>query len=515
MLKRTLFFCALLVSVPSALNAADAQPVKAAERAIVVSTVVFSGNAVIASTELVTAIELQPGNAWTAEKEKLDKEILTSLYHNRGYSDAEADVSSLLDGTSAYVTVKIKEGKVYSFGATTITGLSALKERAVKKELEYKKGDPYSYEKLLKAQSRLYGTNWFEELRTAISSSPVSRTIDVSITTREKPMLWLKSGIGYGSEEKERFSLGLTHNNFLRKGYQAQVTGTVSRIWLEYHAEFLDRHFLFSRTELRNGITWRRERRKGYDLETLQNLLSLGRKLTQYLSVSVQYKLQRALIYQVDPLLSVETPSQTQTRAIALVVNRDSTNDFFYPTRGLRSQASLERSGGIWGGDLDYYKGTTSHTAYRELFWGLTGLVSAGGGFIKETGRTREIPIYDRFFLGGGNSVRGYAERGVGPKDANGNPLGGKVSLQGNAELRFPIYKSLRGALFLDGGQVADTLRGAGPANWKYGAGGGLRYRTPVGPVRLDFGYKLNPDKPVAIAKVDTWRIHFTIGEAF
>lgn len=511
MFKKTFFCCALLLPGPLALRTYAAPPAPA----VIVSSVVFNGNLVVSSTELVAAIELRPGSVWSAEKEKLDKEILTSMYHNRGYSDAEAAVASLLEGTSAFIMIGIKEGPVYSFGSTTIMGLRALKESAVKKELEYKKGDPYSYEKLLKAQSRLYSANWFEELRTSISSSPVSREINVRITVREKPMLWVKSGIGYGFEEKERLSLGLTHNNFLGKGYQAQLNGTLSRIWLEYHADFVDRNFLLSRNELRNGITWRREKRKGYELETLQNLLSLGRKLTRYISVSVQYKLQRSLIFEVDPLLSAEAPSASQTRSVAVVANRDTTNDFFYPTRGIRSEAGLERSGGIWGGDLDYYKVTTRHTVYRRLFWGITGLVSAAGGFIGETGTTPDIPIYDRFFMGGGSTVRGYAERGVGPKDANGNPLGGKVSLQGNAELRFPVYKSLKGAVFLDGGQVAATLRGAAPANWKYGAGGGLRYLTPVGPIRLDLGYKLNPGKPAAIAPVDTWRIHFSLGEAF
>lgn len=513
MLRKILIYCALLSQPSFALAAAGV--LKSAESAVAVSSVVFHGNAAIASADLLAAIELRPGTAWTAGKENFDREILISLYHNSGYTDAEAAVSSLLEGTSAFITVNIKEGPVYNFGSTTITGLRALNERTVKKELAYQKGEPYGYGKLITAQSRLYSANWFEELRTSISSSPASREIDVRITAREKPMLWMKAGLGYGSEEKERLSLGFTHNNFLNKGYQAQLTGTLSRIWLEYHAEMLNRHFLLSRTELRNGITWRRERREGYDLESLRNLLSLGRKLGRYISGSIQYKLQRALIFNVDPLLSAEAPSQSQLRAVSVSVNRDTTNEFFYPTRGSRSEAALERSGGAWGGDLDYYKGTTRHTVYRELFWGITGLASTAGGFIQETGRTKNIPIYERFFVGGGNSVRGYAERGIGPTDANGNPLGGKVSLQGNAELRVPIYGGLRGALFLDGGRVADSLRGAAPANWEYGAGAGLRYTTPVGPVRLDFGYKLNPVKPAAIAVLDTWRIHFSIGEAF
>jgi outer membrane protein assembly complex protein YaeT len=510
MLKRTAVCCALLAwGTPC--QAADGAP----PAELRVSSVSFGGNAAFSDRELLGAVELRPGAVWTGGKAAFDGELLTSFYHNRGYSDARINVSSLPDGTSVHVRLEIAEGPVYSFGRTTVTGLRALTERVVKKELDYREGDPYSYERLIRSQSRLYAANWFEQLRTSVSSSSASRQIDVKMSAREKPMLWVKTGAGYGSEEKERLSLGLTHNNFLGRGYQAQVTGTLSRIWLEYHGELLNRHFLFSRTELRDGLTWRRERREGYDLESVKNLLSLGRQVHRHVSVSVQYRLQRTLVFNVDPQLTTEAPSLSQTRSVSVAVNRDTTDDFFYPGGGSRSEAALERSGGLWGGDIDFYKGTLRHTLYHRLFWKVTGMLSAAGGFIQETGRTLDVPIFERFFLGGGNSVRGYGERDVGPEDANGNPLGGKTSLEGHAELRFPIYKAFKGALFLDGGQVADSLSGSAPANWKYGAGGGLRYLTPVGPIRLDFGYKLNPEKPTALAKADTWRIHFTIGEAF
>ena len=318
--------------------------------------------------------------------------------------------------------------------------------------------------------------------------------------------------MGYGSEEKERLSLGLTHNNFLARGYKLELNGMLSRIWLEYKADFTDRHFLDSRTELHDSSVWRRELRSGYDMESIKNTLSFGRKLIANIYGSVQYRMQRTLIYNVDQELSETAPSLSQLRSAGISFNRDTTDDFFYPSKGLWSELTLERAGGIWGGDINIYKSSIKTTFYHGIWRGLTGLLSVRGAFVHETDRTPDVPIYERLFTGGANSIRGYAERDVGPADLNGNPLGGKVLLGANAELRFPVYKKLRGALFTDGGQVSDSLAGSVPRRWQYGAGGGLRYLTPVGPIRADFAYKLNTSKPT---ETELWRIHFSIGEAF
>ncbi|PKM96645.1 MAG: hypothetical protein CVU79_12420 [Elusimicrobia bacterium HGW-Elusimicrobia-3] len=478
----------------------------------VLASVTVSGNTAIAADEITAAAGLSPGLAWNHDAEKLAADIIASLYRSRGFAEASARMSGLAAGASVFLTVEVSEGPQYAFGSTRITGLRKLREWSVRKELDYREGEPYSQRRLMSSQSRLYAADWFETLRVRLEPSSSARRIDVLVETEEKPLKWVKGGAGYGSEEKERFSLGVTHNNFLDRGYRLEAGGSVSRISLEYRADFLNRRFLDSLNELRGSSAWRRELREGYDMESVKNTVSLGRRLTDALRATVRYRLQRTLIYSVSPEISAETPSLSRLRSASLSFNYDNTDDFFYPVRGLRSELTLERSGGLWGGDINLYRVSLRNTVYRRLFDGVTGLVSARWAFVQETGSTPDVPIYERLFSGGANSVRGYAERGVGPADADGAPLGGKVLLGATAETRFPLYRRLRGALFVDGGQVADSLRGAAPRRWRYGAGAGLRYGTPVGPIRLDFGYKLNPDKPVT---PELWRVHLSIGEAF
>jgi len=478
----------------------------------VISTVSLRGNFSIPASELLRKTRLEPGAEWTPETAAVGREIITSIYHSRGFMDAGVSMRELQDGASMQFSIEIREGPRRSFGPTTITGLKKLSPKTIKKELTYREGDGYDQEKLLTSQGRLYATDWFESLRTGISSSPSSNMIGVNLEASEKPMKWIKGGVGYGSEEKERFSLGFTHNNFLGRGYKLELNGMLSRIWLEYNADFTNRHFLGTRTELRDATVWRRERRAGYDMESIKNTPSLGRRLAAHLDGSTHYRLQRTLIYDTDPDISSMTSSLSYIRAAGVSFNLDTTDDFFYPSSGFRSELTLERAGGVWGGDINMYKASLKNTAYRRLLPGLTGVLSARGAFVRETGRTPDIPIYERLFTGGANSVRGYAERGVGPADADGNPLGGKVLLGANAELRFPVYKNLLGAFFTDGGQVAGGLSGSSPERWKYGAGAGLRYKTPVGPIRTDFGYKLNPGKS---GTPELWRLHLSIGEAF
>ncbi|KAF0124798.1 MAG: outer membrane protein [Elusimicrobia bacterium] len=482
-----------------------------APRGPAVASVTVSGAASLKPGELEAVLPLRRGSPYGPAERDLLRDVVLSFYQARGYLEAAAVISESGDKDEVTLLVSVTEGRRYVFGATSFKGLEKLTHRTLARELEYSEGEPYEYSRVMASLGRLQGLGWFEKLGVLVSSSPAG-AMDVAFDLREHPMLWLKGGVGYGSEERERLSLGLAQNNFLGRGYKAELTGSLSSIWLEYRADFVNRHFLASRTELSNTSSWRRERRDGYSMETAKTAVGLGRSLAEFLRGSVTYRLQRNLIYRVAPGVSAYAPGLSRTRSLSLALNRDTSDEPFYPSRGTRSEFLLERSGGLWGGDIDFYKTHLGATAYLSAWRGTVIVLSARGGFVRETGDTAEVPIFERFFSGGANSIRGYAERAVGPEDAEGNPIGGRVTAGANAEFRFPVYKKLRGALFADGGQSALSTSGVDPSRWKMGAGFGLRYRTPVGPLRADFGYKLNPGADPSDGR---WRIHLTLGESF
>lgn len=476
-----------------------------------ISTITFAGTLGIEESELQDILPVKVGDEYKPEFVELCLDIIISYYHSRGYMNAQGRIETDVRGSSVAINVLMEEGERFRFGSTGFEGLEKIRHKIVSREMDYTKGEPYNYSKIMSSLSQFNSLGWFEEIRVRTSTSP-GKVVDVVFSVKEKPMKWVKGGIGYGSEEQERFSLTLTHNNFFSRGYKMETTGLWSRIWVEYKTEFLNRHFWATKTEFTNSISWRREFREGYEMEAIKGALGFGRKLTRDIQGNLKYRLQRNLIYHVSPEISKETPGQSQTRAVSLVLNMDTTDHPFYPVQGHRNEFLIERSGGIWGGDINFYKTHLSLTTYFKIFNWLSIAAAIKGGFVRETSPSQDVPIFEKFFAGGANSIRGYAERSVGPTDAEGNPLGGKVISVSNLELRYPIYKKLRGAVFTDGGQTSEKTSGIGLSKWKYGAGFGLRYRTPVGHLRADFGWKLNPDKELT---ADPWCLHITLGEIF
>jgi outer membrane protein assembly factor BamA len=357
----------------------------------------------------------------------------------------------------------------------------------------------------------LYRSGFFEEVNIQTSTTS-ARTADITVAVKQDRLRWIKAGIGWGSEERERLSLTLTHKNLFNRAYRGELFGTLSHIWREYKADFVNPYFWDTRTEQRTSVSWRSEQRDGYEFERLLGEMSFGHSFNHEIKTTwTPYRVKRTKTFNVNPEIAAITPELTDERTMALAFNRDTANDFFFPTRGTRNNLVLERTGGFFGGNVDFNKLSLESKWYRSIFKPVIFALAGRFGVIRPFSPTTEIPIFDRFFTGGGNSVRGYRERGVGPTDATGAPLGGNWMLGGIAEARFPIVWRFMGAVFIDGGQVADQFRGVETNAWKFGGGAGLRFKTPVGPFRLDYGHKLNPDSN----DPDHWRLHFSLGESF
>lgn len=495
--------------------------------------VAFEGDQAIAAGDLLGVLPFKRKDVFREEQLEPARRMVLGYYQTRGYLEAEVTVATAAasvpsdpdrrtgaaagaDGkrplaeAGVAVTFRVREGPVYHFGGIELDGFEKVSATAAARSVSVRSGRPYDRRELFRTQAALYGLGVFEDVEIRVSTTP-ARTADVRVRVREQPLKWLRGGVGYGSEEKERFSLILTHNNFLRRLYTLELTGTLSRIWRDYKAEFLNRALWGSRTEFRMGTGWRHEDREGYDVETTAGQAGVGREIFWKIFVSPRVRFERNLTFDLAPAIAAVTPGESRTHAVDLPFQRDSADDPFFPTFGSRANLVFERAGGRLGGDMHFTKVSLDHAVYTPLFRSVVLALTARAGAVKPFGELREIPVFERFFAGGANSVRGYGERGLGPKDAFGNPVGGDVMAGAGAEVRFPLVWKLNGAAFFDGGQVAPRTDLQDVWRWKYGAGLGVRLRTPVGPIRLDYGRKVNRD-PGDIGR-DRW--HFSLGQAF
>ncbi|OVE78475.1 hypothetical protein BVX98_00040 [bacterium F11] len=476
----------------------------------IIERIEIVGHEDIPLSDIQKILPFKTEDSFVRNQLKVAKDMISSLYRSRGYLDSKADVSFSETNGIVAVVIEIDEGPCYHFSETKVTGLSSVRMFVVLRELTYKKGDPYQPARLFKTQGRLYRTGLFKDVSIKMSTTS-AKMVDILIHVNQQPMKWIKAGVGFGSEEKERLSLILAHNNFLRRAYKLELLNTLSRIWLESRLDFTNRYLFGTPTEFQAVTGWRKETREGYDLERVTGLVNFGRMLKYQLRGALRYRLERNVTFNVNPSIALTTPEKSSARSGGVALNQDTTDNFFFPNKGTRVGLQFDHTGGLFAGDQDFNKALFDGSVYQAVLEKSVLVFHVRTGAVKPFGASEAVPIYDRFFYGGANSVRGYKERGVGPKDNTGAPLGGNWMLGSSMEFRFPIWKKWKGATFIDGGQVSPKASEVGPSDWKYGSGIGIRYKTPVGPIRLDYGYKLNPD----LDDKDRWRIHFTLGEPF
>jgi outer membrane protein insertion porin family len=228
--------------------------------------------------------------------------------------------------------------------------------------------------------------------------------------------------------------------------------------------------------------------------------------------VSLQYELSRDQVTNVAPgaVLSPEDQGYATVGAVRALTVLDFRDDPFNPKKGSLLSGSAELAALPFGSEVDFYKFSGQSSFYFTLLRRSTIVLSGRAGIARAFGRTQEVPIQKRFFLGGRTTVRGFKEDSLGAKAEDGTPTGGDMMVNLNTELRVPLRSGFIGAVFVDMGSVwfaSDPVNGF---DLRYTSGLGLRYITPVGPIGLDYAWKLDRRDGEAAAE---W--HFTIGAVF
>jgi outer membrane protein insertion porin family len=489
----------------------------------------WDGNKAIPAAELLPKLRVAPGKVFRKDEVKYSVSVIESNYRDKGYYEVSVS-TTLLSAPDRQLDLRfvVDEGPIFKIGAISIEGNQKISSGIILRTLGIHSGDLFSQSKIFEGNRQLYQTGYFDGLD-FIYSTMTEHTVDVAIRVRERATKYIKGGWGYGTQTKERVTLGYEDLNFLGNARKLDVTAT--------HSGFLTNPSHYRTTLLQTSLTqpnlfgtalegntnvareW--DNRESYDSVSTAWLSSVGRRFSSAITASMRYRYQGTRITNVSS--EAKTPGFTNISALGPTFTFDNTNDPFLPSNGWRVIGTYEEGVRFFAGDVRFHKLENRVGRFDTVFGKWTFFEGIQAGVIRpdSTSDRDIIPIYERYFLGGANTVRGYSERELGPRDSAGAPLGGDAFLVANWEMWHPLYKKLFGVVFLDGGQlystpaghVWPTIRAEGLDDFRYSTGFGLRLHSPVGAIRLELGYKLNPQGGTGF--FDRTAIHFSIGEVF
>ena len=478
----------------------------------IIDRVLIEGATVFEAVELYEKLDAKRGSPYSTDIAKRGERQLESLYKQKGYIYTR--ISRVYQLETRTLTYKIVEGPQAKFGKFYFDGDGKVKLHVLRREFEnlgLVEGAVFNEQRLLaESRRRLLTAGLFEEIDIKPSDQYAENTeiinINVGVTVK-KPGAISVSG-GYISSEGIRGTLGLAHNNLFKRNMK--ISGKISRGTRGnlYEITLIEPWFKLAPLDKLIGPTIGTFRLFNDNLEEYENIRARGgtvnvaKRLGQFSNLAVQYKSQ--------DLRDRDDPPKIQTTVSSLGVefHRDSRDHFLNPKNGWFNEVAIEYAGGFLRGQTSFFKFTTDHRYYWQ-FWTNTVLASAIRlGYEKglRGNREREIISFERFYAGGSNTVRGYPERGLGPEDEFGNHRGDVLFVL-NTELRFPIYKFIGGALFLDTGNVWNKFSDVKDELPRVAIGSGVRVGTPLGPARVDIGVPIMREfKPV---------FYLQLGQAF
>ena len=469
----------------------------------IIDHVAIEGVTIFETTELYPELNARPGTHYSTDITNADERYLESLYNKKGY--IYALISHDYYPETRTLTYTIVEGIQAKFGKFFFDGDGQVKLHVLRREfenLDLVEGEVFNEERLVaESRRRLWTTGLFTEVEIKAPDRYIENTeiIDVDVNVAVKKPGAISVSGGYISSEGIRGTLGIAHNNLFKRNMK--ISGKVSRGTRGnlYEITLIEPWFKLVPLDKLIGPTIGTFRLFNDNLEEYEDIrarggtANLAKRLGRFSNLALQYKSQ--------DLRDREDPPKIQTTVSSLGIefHRDSRDHFLNPKNGWFNEVAIEYAGGFLRGETSFFKFTTDHRYYWQ-FWGNAVLASAiRFGYEKglRGNREREIISFERFYAGGSNTVRGYPERGLGPEDEFGNHRGDVLFIL-NTELRFPIYKFIGGAVFLDTGNVWNKFVDIQDALPRVAAGSGVRLDTPLGPARVDIGIPVMREfKPV------------------
>jgi outer membrane protein insertion porin family len=475
------------------------------------------GNAVLPVEEIRKRVELKTGDVFSRSKLRDSVKGITDLYSAVGRASADVSPNTLQDtpGRLVNIVFEINEGPETYVERINISGNTRSEEKILRREIPMAEGDLFTSQKLARAKQRLTNLNYFDKVNATTAPGSAKDKIIVNIDVTEKPTGLFSIGGGYSSQDGALGTLDLSQRNFLGKGWEVFLrlrggqniqTGTIG----------FTEPWLFDQP-LAAGFDIFNTRRllPDYTVNSLGGDIRLGHPIGEYSRWNALYRVSQDKISDVNQLGSPELISQEGTHLTSLVglnLSRDTRDNVYDPTRGSTVSIGVDFAGVGFG--EKFARSVFSTTYFQPMPWldhVLSFRLMAGYSF----GWSKDpVPLFERFYLGGSNSLRQFKSLQVSPKDNTGTRIGGNSEALGTVEYQIPLFFGIKAAVFYDVGQVWGPDISAGTkidlSDLRHGVGAGLRWNSPFGPIRVDYGIKLDQRKGESFGN-----FNFSAGSSF
>jgi outer membrane protein insertion porin family len=477
-----------------------------------VSSVKFSGNKIFSNDIINGKITLVPNKPFS--KQQLRKDILSiaELYSENGYAVTTVTPDLIPDENNKLVEVflKIEEGDKYSIGKIEISGNTKTRDKVIRREVRLDEGDTFNSKLLKRSYERINNLNYFETVDIVPKPQPDEKLVDLDIKVKERPTGFLSVGGGYSSVDKFIAMVDLTQGNLFGKGQLIKVRAEIGGRTTFYELNFRDPWFLDKPIAFSASLYKITREYIEYDKDATGFSVSFGKDFSEFIRGDLSYNFEKATITNISEDASIivkEQKGTNTTSSITPFLVRDARDNYLDPSRGSRNSISLTYAG--IGGTNKYVKGEIDSAWYipvGKTTFMLRGRFGYASGIWSE-----ELPLYERFYVGGIYTIRGLGWGEAGPRDSEtGEPIGGTTELIFNAEYIFPIISELRlkGVVFFDTGNSYEKFEDFGKL--RYTAGAGVRWISPMGPIRIEWGYNLDRKHDEKSSRVE-----FTFGTFF
>ncbi len=470
----------------------------------------IEGTTVVSIEEMREVMVLQEGQIFSQKILRNDLDRISQLYKDRGY--LLINIKDINFDEEGKLWINISEGRLEKI---VIEGNDKTKEKVITREINIESGDLFNFEKVKKSLQKIYNLGYFEDVSMKLEPGAEEDSIVLVVKVIEKNTGKFGIGAGYNSEEGLMGFTSYEESNFFGGGQKVQAKLELGGR-TTYKLSFLEPWLADTPTsfgfEVYDTINHKEDKEEEvilgeYDEERLGGRLILGRKISDSVKLGLELKSERVTYDLISGTLPEDT-NEGLTNSLVPTFSYDTRDNVFEPTSGWYHSFSLEKAGGFLGGDYDFTKYNLTLRAYistqfiedvvdissvkkitDNLSKGVLALRAIGG--MADT----ELPSFAAYQVGGMNTLRGY----------DSGEFSGDKSLVFNAEYRFPLAENFQAVLFADWGQAWDIEQSINLDDLKFGKGVGVRFDTPIGPIRLDYG----------INEEGEGKTYFSIGHTF